>query len=338
MPVRVFLPTKWATRVLLVAAMVAQSAWARQVAPKQTGSKPAGVERVTPRRPRDAADRDAWLANAIGHHHFTMAEVAAATGLAESEVAQVVADRRITPVPWIVKPADDPLKVLPFPGGRHPRIGFREGAIDPQRETKASVFAPWSDGGYVVVDLPEAIWSNLGLTYLAHTHIPTIWTKQQVELPPTEWRSQAGGLLVGERTLPNGIAFSATVRPKRDHVRLELAIRNGSTNTLTGLRAQVCVMLAAARGFERQSNANKQFIGNWAVCQSECGKRWILAAFAPLHRAWANPPCPCLHADPKFADCAPGQSVHAVGCVAFHEGDDIREHIARLESQIRPVP
>jgi hypothetical protein len=34
-------------------------------------------------------------------------------------------------------------RVLPYPGGRHPRVGFLDGAIDPQRGTKASVFAPW---------------------------------------------------------------------------------------------------------------------------------------------------------------------------------------------------
>ena len=52
----------------------------------------------------------------------------------------------------------DSLAVLPYPGGRHPRIGFRDGAIRPQRETKVSVFAPWADGGYAVADVPEAVW------------------------------------------------------------------------------------------------------------------------------------------------------------------------------------
>src|SRR6185369_14173722 len=80
--------------------------------------------------------------------------------------------------------AGEPLLVLPYPGGRHPRIGFRDGAIRPQRETKVSVFAPWSDGGYVVADVPEAVWfepmaqlepaaQRRELLYLAHTHVPT---------------------------------------------------------------------------------------------------------------------------------------------------------------------
>jgi hypothetical protein len=52
------------------------------------------------------------------------------------------------------------LFVLPYPGGRHPRIGFLDGAVNPQRETKISVSTPWDEQSYVVVDLPEAIWSN----------------------------------------------------------------------------------------------------------------------------------------------------------------------------------
>ena len=49
-------------------------------------------------------------------------------------------------------------------GGTPPAQGFREGAILPQRGTKVSIFSPWDQTSYVVVDLPEAIFSNLGLT------------------------------------------------------------------------------------------------------------------------------------------------------------------------------
>ena len=57
-------------------------------------------------------------------------------------VAQVLHREQIP-----VRKEGEPLLVLPYPGGRHPRIGFRDGMIRPQRETKASVFAPWKDGG-----------------------------------------------------------------------------------------------------------------------------------------------------------------------------------------------
>jgi hypothetical protein len=126
----------------------------------------------------------------------------------------------------------DPLIVLPYPGGRHPRIGFLDGAIDPQRETKFSVFTPWqpddrSRADYVVADVPEAIWSNLGLTYLAHTHIPTVWTKAGTTLPALEWTRHDNGMLSIERTLPNGIVFATRVVPQADHVAMQLSL-NGT--------------------------------------------------------------------------------------------------------------
>src|SRR4029450_3863677 len=92
------------------------------------------------------------------------------------------------------------LKVLPYPGGRHPRIGFLDGAIRPQRETKFSAFLPWDLSQYVVVDVPEAIWIKRGkdreLLYLAHTDVLTIWTRQGISLEPLEWNRESGSLRV----------------------------------------------------------------------------------------------------------------------------------------------
>ena len=51
---------------------------------------------------------------------------------------------------------------------------------------------------YVVVDVPEAIWSNLGLTYLAHTHIDTIWGRKNFSLPQLEWNVKGDGSLSHE--------------------------------------------------------------------------------------------------------------------------------------------
>src|SRR5262249_31486947 len=125
---------------------------------------------------------------------------------------------------------DDPLVVRPYPGGRHPRIGFLDGAIRPRREAKGSVFTPWENEGYVVVDVPEAIWSRQGdsreLLYLAHTHVPTKWDKQGVELDRLEWTRGPSGVLSVRRTLPNGISFGAEITPARDEVRMELWITN----------------------------------------------------------------------------------------------------------------
>jgi hypothetical protein len=221
---------------------------------------------------------------------------------------------------------------LPYPGGRHPRIGFLEGAVRPQRETKFSVFTPWDESSYVVADVPEAIWSNLGLTYLAHTHVPTIWTRQNVELEKLEWRRRPGGVLDFERKLPNGIRFGTTVTPTPSEVRMEMWLANGTHEALHDLRVQNCVLLKGAAGFEDQATENKRFEAPYAVCRSRDGRHWVITAWEPHHRGWANAKCPCLHSDPKFPDCPPGQTVRAKGWLSFFAGSDIDAELRRIDA------
>src|SRR5688572_32733731 len=125
-------------------------------------------------------------------HGFTPYEASAATGLSTNEIAAAV-ERLAIPI-GNLKPQSDAstvIKVRPYPGGRHPRIGFLDGAIRPQRETKFSAFLPWDRTQYVVADLPEAIWMKTGegreLLYLAHTDVPTHWSRQGIALEPLEW-------------------------------------------------------------------------------------------------------------------------------------------------------
>ncbi len=243
------------------------------------------------RKPAGDAELKSWLENMIWHHRFTDAEVRAATGLTDDELAAAKKkhDIRDDNRPRFERKPGDPLRVLPYPGGRHPRTGFLDGAIDPQRETKISVFAPWDQGGvgkdacYVVIDVPEAVWSNLGLTYLAHTHVPTIWSKQRIEMEKLEWthvpkRDKFPAHFTHTRKLPNGIAFTATITPddpkaadspvtpspahpltpsSAPPVRMELSLTNGTKETLTDLRVQMCAMLKGAPGFDQPTNDNK---------------------------------------------------------------------------------
>jgi hypothetical protein len=292
---------------------------------------PAEGERANARRPASAADLRYWLENMVWYHRFTPAEITAATGLSEAEAAAALKEWDIRSQTRPKRPADAPLLVLPYPGGRHPRIGFLEGAIDPQRETKVSVFTPWDEASYVVVDVPEAIWSNLGLTYLAHTHVPTLWTREKVELEPLEWTRHRDGSLTSERKLPNGIRFGAKVVPAARAVHMELWLTNGTKDGLSDLRVQNCVMLKGAAGFTEQTNDNKVFSGPYAACRARDGQRWVITAWEPCHRGWANPKCPCLHSDPKFPDCAPGATQRLHGWLSFYEGADIEGEFRRIE-------
>lgn len=291
------------------------------------------------RRPANDADLERWLQNMVWHHRFSLEEITAATGLDAEAIQAALRRFRIEPGTRPKRPADAPLLVLPYPGGRHPRIGFLDGAIQPQRETKVSVFTPWDANSYVVVDVPEALWSNLGLTYLAHTHIPTIFDQQGLRLEPLEWNRRADGSLDCTRLLPNGIGFTSRVRPGRDGVRMELWLTNGTSRTLTDLRVQNCVMLKGAAGFNAQTNANKLISRPFVACRSDDGTRWIITAWEPCDRPWNNPPVPCLHSDPKFPDCPPGQTRQLNGWLSFYSGTRIDDELARLSKLISaPAP
>jgi peptidoglycan/xylan/chitin deacetylase (PgdA/CDA1 family) len=284
------------------------------------------------------ADLRFWLENMAVYHRFTLPEMGAALGLTADEIAAEIRRLQIDPARTPRRAVDAPLLVLPYPGGRHPRIGFLDGAIRPQRETKVSVFAPWKDGGYAVADVPEAIWFERGekreLLYLAHTHVPTLWDRQGLSLDRLEWTRGRDGSLQIERRLPNRVAFGARVVPERAGVRMELWVSNGSAEKLTGLQVQMCVMLKGLTGFEGRTNDNKVFAKPFAACRARAGKRWVIVGWEPCVRAWGNPPCPCLHSDPQVPDCLPGETKRVRGWLSFFEGDDIDAELRRLRGVV----
>jgi hypothetical protein len=286
------------------------------------------------RRPATDEQLRFWLENMLVHHQFTTEEAAAATAMSAEEIASATKRLGINPAERPTRDKDAPPVVLPYPGGRHPRIGFLDGAVNPQRETKVSIFAPWLDGGYAVADVPEAIWhetkNGRELLYLAHTHVPTIWDKQGIKLQPLEWTKVEGGWQV-ERKLPGGVVFGTHVRPTNSDVRMEMWLTNGTKETLRGLVVQNCVMLKGLAGFEEQTSDNKLLQKPFVACHNADRGRWIITAWEPCHRPWANPPCPCLHSDPKFPDCEPGKTQRLQGWLSFYEGTDIDAELARID-------
>jgi hypothetical protein len=89
-------------------------------------------------------------------------------------------------------------------------------------------------------------------------------------------------------------------------------------------------MLARASGFAAQDNLNKVFRPPYAACRNEGGTRWIITAWRPCQRTWAGADCPCLHSDPQFPDCEPGQTQEIVGWLSFYEGTNLQEELARI--------
>jgi hypothetical protein len=275
-------------------------------------------------------------------HHFTNAEAQAATGLSESELVAALAKYRQQDPEQ--EDSQGVLKVRPYPGGRHPRIGFLDGAVRPQRETKISVFTPWDANSYVVADVPEAVWwerkapeteqrGGRELLYLAHTHVPTYWTQQGIDLERLEWEKAEDGSYVMRRLLPNQVEIGTRVSPKKDHVAMEQWITNGTDKTLTGLRVQNCVMLKGAPEFAALTNENKELENEpYALCRDKAGKRWVITAWQRCQRVWGNARCPCLHSDPQFLDCPPGETVKIRGWLSLYEGTDIEAELKRIDA------
>src|SRR5207244_1474651 len=136
-------------------------------------------------------------------------------------------------------PANSRIRVLPYPGTRETRRGFFAN-VDAQRGTKASVFLPWDATSYVVIDLPEAIFSQERLLFLAHTDVPTIWDEQNLVIENIDWTREPGGGLRHEHLLPNKIGFGASIIPKNGTLEMELWLRNGTAEVLPRLRTQIC--------------------------------------------------------------------------------------------------
>ena len=275
-------------------------------------------------------DLNFWLANMLDHR-YTWEEISQVTGYSVDEAKKFVADARIDTSPPPLRSGES-LRVLPYPGGRHPRTGFLEGAMDPQRGTKASIFLPGDPESYVVVDLPEAVFINNRLAFLAHTHIPTMWTEKNRWLENVDWSRSADGGLTRRQTLPNGVTIGSSLRPAQKYVDMEVWVRNGSTEELTGLRAMVCVMLKGARGFDRQTHDNKVLRDRVAVVKAATGDKWIMTAWEH-GRTWENPPVPCMHSDPMFPDCPVGETVKVKGRLWFHEGNNMEAEMNRAEEQ-----
>ncbi len=290
-----------------------------------------GRDSSNARAPKSDGDLRFWLTSMLVHHRYTSTEAGSALGLTADEVDAAAKRLEIA----INLPNAARLLILPYPGGRHPRTGFLDGAIRPQRETKVSLFAPWADGGYAVADIPEAVWHDTAsggrkLLYLAHTHVPTIWDEKGQTLPPLEWAAKPDGSLELLRELPNKVTLTSRVTPGRDGARMEFRVANGSAETVNGLDIQMCVMLKGLKGFERQSNDNKVFEPPFAAAGDVSGQRWIITSWDGCKRAWGNPHCPCLHSDPRVLDCPPGESRSVRGWVSFYEGPDVQAELKRL--------
>jgi hypothetical protein len=167
----------------------------------------------------------------------------------------------------------------------------------------------------VVIDVPEAIFAGRRLLFLAHTHIPTVWDERNVVIEDLDW-TRRGEALESHWKLPDTLEFGVKVLPAENgSIEMELSVVNRSAEAFAGLRSQVCVMLKRAKGFEQQTNENKEF--SKTVARVRSGSHSIAVEWENCGRTWGNPQCPCLHSDPLLPDCPPGETVRVRGRLWF---------------------
>ena len=54
-----------------------------------------------------------------------------------------------------------------------------------------------------------------------------------------------------------------------------------------------------------------------AITKSTDGQRTITTEWEDCGRVWGTDRCPCMHSDPKFPDCPPGETVRRTGRLWF---------------------
>ena len=134
-----------------------------------------------------------------------------------------------------------------------------------------------------------------------------------------------------DRTLPNGIAFGATVTPDTSQrARWSCWLKNGTDKArpACGHRsARCCTQLTAFAQTADEQGAST------AVCRVPVGRRPAVDHHRVDAAAIARgQPAGPLHAcRPAFPDCPPGETVRARGRLWFYEGDRLDDELKRLD-------
>ena len=273
---------------------------------------------------------DFWMENMVNYHHFSNNEIQKVTGYNFNEIETQKKNLKKT---LEIKNFKDHVIIKPYPGGRHPRIGFKDGMRSPMRGTKASAFLPWNTDDYIIIDLPEAVFTQYGLTFLGHKHIPTVFDFQNIQIHNRDWKLLGDGGLENKWILPNQMIIHAEIHPGSKSIDLKLSLYNGSQDTVfTNLKTQVCVMFKNAPEFNAQTNENKIFNCPVTAVHSADSSRWIITAWEHCHTAWGNEDCPCMHADPVFPDCKPGELVQLSGKIWFYDGDNVQAELEKIRN------
>jgi len=272
-----------------------------------------------------------WMENMYNYHNYSAEEIQKVTGYDKHKIDSImnILKNKVGP-----ESSDNKITVKPYPGGRHPRIDFKDGMRSPMRGTKASAFLPWNEKEYIIIDLPEAVSTQYGLTFLGHKHIPTVFDYNLIPIQNHDWKVLNDGGLINVWLLPNNMEIRSEIYPRSESIDLRLFLHNSTSDTIfTDLKTQVCIMFKNASEFNAQSNENKIFDCPVTAVHSTDSSKWIITAWDHCINAWGNEDCPCMHADPIFSDCKNGETVQLTGKIWFYEGNDIYSKIDKIKTE-----
>lgn len=213
----------------------------------------------------------------------------------------------------------------------------------------------WPSQDYLWLDFPEAIFTSQGLLFLSHVNPP--FPTVHENLPAVPWTVGEKGISF-ERTLPSGIGFGGSLEKNGETVvNLELHIDNGSKEPLNNIELQTCAFLRGIKEFADYTRDNKYIHTpdkGWITM--EAAREFPEGGNQPYRLGWrsrgnpivdvpmavtlsnngdrlfaftwqestlslvSNPNHPCVHADPKFPDLAPGERASIKGKLVFFEG------------------
>ena len=157
-----------------------------------------------------------------------------------------------------------------------------------------------------------------------------MWDDQGITLEPLEWIRHSDGSFEMVRELPNGIVIETIVIPSKTEVRFQQRLINNSDELLSDLRVQNCLMLKNMLGYNQLSDQNNISSGPYIARHSGNGEHWVIVAFSPSGSPWSNPDVPCIHSNPTFPDCAPGETQKIRGWLSFYEGTNINDEFDRI--------
>ncbi|MBI2434897.1 MAG: hypothetical protein HYV26_18745 [Candidatus Hydrogenedentes bacterium] len=218
----------------------------------------------------------------------------------------------------------------------------------------AWISSAWPSQDYLWLDFPEAIFTSQGIIFLSHVNppIPTVYS----ELPAVSWEKTKNGIGYN-RKLPSGIEFGGEITcTQPDTADLTLFIDNGSRESLNNITLQTCAFLRANKEFADYTRDNKYvhvrgkgwlsyteaaalpenegpYRLGWRdrgrllcdvpgmITMSSAGERGVAMTWLEDTLSMvSNANHPCMHADPKFHDLAPGEQQTIRGRIIFFEG------------------